>query len=221
MAKSTRTQNSSQQTQKTRRSRNPEATRSEILMAAEQEFSRHGLLSARSEEIAAQTGVAKSMIFYHFNNKEGLYEAVLEQATAGLIHVSQLNTDDLSPTVALEKMACELLQCLANRPNLPILLHLEAIQNQGKYYERIGMLNVFNSLIAILQRGITTKEFRPLEPRQTAVNIVGTCVFYFVVHENLKYLWPKRRMLSKPMLDEHEQEALDFILRGVKFLPKR
>ena len=216
MTKLTHTQDSSQPAQKTRRGRNPEATRSEILDAAEQEFAKQGFPAARAEAIAAQTGVTKSMIFYHFNNKEELYEAVLERATAGLIQVSQLKTEDLSPTAALEKVTSELLQRLANNPNLPILLHLEAIQNRGKYYERIGMLKVFNSLISILQRGVASGEFRALEPRQAAVNIVGACAFYFVVHENLKYLWPNRRMLSKKMLDEHAQEAIDFIMVGVK-----
>lgn len=156
------------------------------------------------------------MIFYHFHSKEELYEAVLKRATVGLIEVSQLKTEELSPSVALEKVIRKLLQCLVSNPNLSTLLHLEAIQNQGRYYERIGMLNVFNSLIAILRRGITVGEFRTLEPRQAAVNMVGTCVFYFVVRENLKYLWPNRRMLSKKMLDEHAQEATDLIMSGVK-----
>ena len=156
------------------------------------------------------------MIFYHFTNKEDLYEAVLERATARLIQVSQLKIEAVSPTLALEKVVRELLQCLAGNPNLPVLLHLEAIQNQGKYYERIGMLRVFDSLIAILQRGIAMGEFRPLDPRQAAVNMVGTCAFYFVVHENLKYLWPNRHMLSKAMLDEHAQEAINFVMTAVK-----
>lgn len=216
MAKPTATQDSSQPGRKARRGRDPEATRAEILDAAEQEFARQGLLSARTDAIAAQTGVTKSMIFYHFTNKEDLYEAVLERATARLIQVSQLKIEAVSPTLALEKVVRELLQCLAGNPNLPVLLHLEAIQNQGKYYERIGMLRVFDSLIAILQRGIAMGEFRPLDPRQAAVNMVGTCAFYFVVHENLKYLWPNRHMLSKAMLDEHAQEAINFVMTAVK-----
>ena len=60
-----------------RRVRNSEITRTEILSAAEQEFARYGLAAARTRAIAAQTGVTKSMIFYHFKSKEDLYQAVL------------------------------------------------------------------------------------------------------------------------------------------------
>jgi TetR/AcrR family transcriptional regulator len=78
------------------------------------------------------------------------------------------------------------------------------------------VLKLFNSLISILQRGVAVGAFRPLEPRQTAVNIVGACAFYFVVNENLKYLWAEQQMLSQEMLDEHAREAIEPIVAGVQ-----
>jgi len=76
-----------------RRVRAPEITRTEILNAAEQEFARYGLAAARTEAIAAQTGVTKSMIFYHFKSKEDLYQAVLAQAASELIKLGHLQTE--------------------------------------------------------------------------------------------------------------------------------
>jgi AcrR family transcriptional regulator len=118
-----------------RRVRAPEVTRTEILSAAEQEFARYGLAAARTEAIAAQTGVTKSMIFYHFKSKEDLYQAVLAQAASELINLGHLQAEDDSPEQALQQLVEKLLRCLAANPNLPRLFHLEAIQNQGKYYE--------------------------------------------------------------------------------------
>ncbi len=199
-----------------RRVRDPEITRTEILSAAEQEFARYGLAAARTEAIAAQTGVTKSMIFYHFKSKQDLYQAVLAQAASELIKLSHMQTEGYSPEQALQQLVEKLLKCLAANPNLPRLFHLEAIQNQGKYYEQIGMPMFFDKLICVLQQGIAKSVFRPLEPRQTAVNIVGVCAFYFVVNENLKYLWADQQMFSQKRLDEHTQEAINLIMAGVK-----
>ncbi|NER84339.1 MAG: TetR/AcrR family transcriptional regulator [Leptolyngbya sp. SIO1D8] len=199
-----------------RRARDPEITRTEILRAAEQEFARYGLAATRTEAIAAQTGATKSMIFYHFKSKEDLYQAVLVRAASELIKLSQMKTESYSPEQALQQLVEKLLKCLAINPNLPNLFHLEAIQNKGKYYEKIGMSMFFDKLISILQKGIAEGVFRPLEPRQTAVNIVGVCAFYFVVNENLKYLWADQQMFSQERLDSHTQEAMNLVMAGVK-----
>ncbi len=62
--------------------RNPEATKTQILDAAEEEFARYGLAGARTEPIAANTGVTKAMIHYYFGTKEELYQAVLKRQAA-------------------------------------------------------------------------------------------------------------------------------------------
>ncbi|WP_036487439.1 TetR/AcrR family transcriptional regulator [Myxosarcina sp. GI1] len=48
------------------RSRDSEATQTEILDAAVEEFALQGLNNARIETIAANTGVTKAMIYYYF-----------------------------------------------------------------------------------------------------------------------------------------------------------
>ena len=50
-----------------RSTRDAEATKTEIMEAAVEEFARHGLANARIEAIAAHTDVTKAMIYYYFN----------------------------------------------------------------------------------------------------------------------------------------------------------
>jgi AcrR family transcriptional regulator len=57
-----------------------QATRLQILEAAEAEFAEHSLSSARLEAIATRAGVTKTLIFYYFGTKERLREAVLSRA---------------------------------------------------------------------------------------------------------------------------------------------
>jgi TetR/AcrR family transcriptional regulator len=197
--------------------RNPEATKNQILDAAEAEFAVTGLGAARTEAIAAQTGVTKAMIYYYFQSKEELYRAVLERCLSDALGtLDQLQLDYLPPDAALVRLLEKMLQCMSENPRIGSILCLEAIQNKGKYYpKQLGDL-LYGTIISILEQGIVAGVFRQLEPRHTAVNIVGTCAFYFTAQENLKYLWPGKRLLGKELLQGHAQESIDLIMAGIR-----
>jgi TetR/AcrR family transcriptional regulator len=197
--------------------RNAEATKTQILDAAEAEFAVTGLSAARTESIAAKTGVTKAMIYYYFQSKEELYRAVLERCfTESLGMMEQLQLDCLPPDAALVRLLEQLLFCMSENPHISSILTLEAIQNKGKYYPiKLGDV-LYGTIIKILEQGIELGVFRQLEARHTAVNIVGTCAFYFTAQENLKYLWQGKRMLGKEQLQFHTKEAIDLIMIGVR-----
>lgn len=201
----------------TKQVRDAEATQAVILAAAEEEFAKHGLTAARTEAIAAKTGVAKSMIYYYFKDKEGLYQAVLKRAHSDLLQTSlQLDLDHLSPESALEKFLTALLDCVSRNPKLPMIMFHEAVQNQGQYYKRSSSLSIDKALVKILERGVATGAFRQLEPFQSAINIMGTCLFYFIGIGNIQHYPQGKRILSKAMLEQHSQEAIALILAGVR-----
>jgi TetR/AcrR family transcriptional regulator len=197
--------------------RNSEATKNQILDAAEAEFAVTGLGAARTEAIAAQTGVTKAMIYYYFQSKEELYRAVLDRCLSDALGTFlQLQLDYLPPDAALVRLLEKMLQCMSENPRIGSILSLEAIQNKGKYYpKQLGDL-LYGTIISILEQGIVAGVFRQLEPRHTAVNIVGTCAFYFTAQENLKYLWPGKRLLGKDLLQGHAQESIDLIMAGIR-----
>ncbi|BDZ54325.1 TetR/AcrR family transcriptional regulator [Agromyces marinus] len=53
-------------------------TREELIDAARQEFSEHGVTGATTRRIAARAGVDPGMIRHHFGSKAGLWQAALE-----------------------------------------------------------------------------------------------------------------------------------------------
>lgn len=198
------------------RSRDSEATQTEIVDAAVEEFALHGLADARIETIADNTGVTKAMIYYYFKSKEGLYITVLERGFNRYMRpLQELSLDSLSPENALEQYVRCLLSNLAKNPNWPLIMCYEALQNQGKYYKQINIHNIDEILIAILERGIADNSFRSLEPRMTANNIIGVCVFYFLSREGLGHLFPGQQMLGKQMLELHIQQSIELIMAGV------
>jgi len=53
-------------------------TRAAILAAAESVFARAGLAGSRTDLVAAQAGANKALLYYYFQSKEKLYQAVLD-----------------------------------------------------------------------------------------------------------------------------------------------
>src|SRR5204862_5328401 len=61
------------------RTHDAEGARQAILNAAEEIFAEHGFDGARIDAIAAASGYNKSLIFHYFDDKLGLYTAVLKR----------------------------------------------------------------------------------------------------------------------------------------------
>jgi TetR/AcrR family transcriptional regulator, transcriptional repressor for nem operon len=64
------------------RSRDPERTRERLLQAASREVYRSGFQSASLDTILAAAGVTKGALYYHFDSKEALGYAVVEEVIA-------------------------------------------------------------------------------------------------------------------------------------------
>lgn len=62
-----------------------EETKRRLLDAARVEFSSYGIAGARVNRIAERAGVNKERIYGHFQNKEGLFKAVIAEAMAELV----------------------------------------------------------------------------------------------------------------------------------------
>jgi len=68
------------------RVRDPERTRGRLLRAAFQEMHRSGFRNADLDAILAGAGVTKGALYYHFDNKEALGYAVVDEVMASDLH---------------------------------------------------------------------------------------------------------------------------------------
>lgn len=198
-------------------SREARDSRAEILGAAAGIFATAGLAGARMDEIAETAGVNKALLYYYFESKETLYEAVLEE------HFSEFNKRAL---VVLNETgpAREILLRYAG-------MHFDFICSQLKYASLYHQLMVSGgkalthlvkkyfaprseALGRLLERGMRDGEFRKANITNTSISIVSTIVFYFSaakVMEQLGHPDP----FSKTNLKRRRQETLDFICHGI------
>jgi len=66
--------------------RDPGRTRGRLLRAAFEEMLRSGFRNADLDAILATAGVTKGALYYHFDNKEALGYAVVDEVIASNVH---------------------------------------------------------------------------------------------------------------------------------------
>ena len=72
--------------EKKRRFRDPARTRERLLQAAFREVRRSGFQSTGINTILAATNVTKGALYYHFNSKEALGHAIVDEIVAKVVH---------------------------------------------------------------------------------------------------------------------------------------
>jgi len=103
------------------------SARDRILDAAEEVFAADGYSGAGMKAIALCAGVAQGLLHYHFDNKEGLYAAVIERRS-GIINADRLARLDAVRTDAPDAVA-QILRALLAPPLGPL--------GGGRTYARI------------------------------------------------------------------------------------
>jgi TetR/AcrR family transcriptional regulator len=110
------------------RPRDAQQTRQVILDAAENEFAQNGFNGSRIDQIAQVSGYNKSLIFQYFQNKENLYNAVIERLrqrmdTAFLARLGDLPTLDAETVQTVVSMALRhIFDSLLEYPNAQKIL---------------------------------------------------------------------------------------------------
>lgn len=136
-----------------------------ILEVATLEFESKGFNGARIDAIAEATRTSKRMIYYHFDGKEGLYIAVLENAYRRIREIElSLHLEDLDPVEALRELTGFTHDYHLQNPGFVRLVMTENIHN-GIHLERSKVIqSVNNSAIEMLsrvyERGVISGVFR-------------------------------------------------------------
>jgi AcrR family transcriptional regulator len=104
-------------------------SRERILDAATELFATRGYAGAGVDRLAERSGIAKTAIYYHFGNKEGLLAAVLERtATQWIEGIQQAALQAGDPLERLDRALAGMRAMLEERPWIYKLFQILALE---------------------------------------------------------------------------------------------
>jgi TetR/AcrR family transcriptional regulator, transcriptional repressor for nem operon len=175
------------------RLRNPERTRKRLLQAAFREVYRYGFQSAGIDTILAATNVTKGALYYHFESKEALGYAIVEEIIAEITRdrwvLPLQRSKDKNPVDAL----IGIVQAIPARPRdvrsgCPLVnLAQEMSQIDEQFRKRLERIfHAWQEEIAMaLRRGQSQGIVRrDLVPEETASFLIAMVEGYEVLAKN-------------------------------------
>jgi TetR/AcrR family transcriptional regulator len=182
-------------------------TRAEIVAAAERHFAESGFEATRLDDIAADVGIRRAAIFYHFGDKQELYAAVLHEVFG--------TWTDVLPSCGnvVERLEASLtgwIDYVAQRPSVARLILREAANARPgvvSTFVRAGSAPVawFRALI---DQGVVSGDLKPLIEPHRFISLMGAItVFHFAAMPWLTLDAPFDPW-SRAELEKHKREIL-------------
>ena len=160
------------------RTHNAEGAREAILNAAEKIFSEHGFAGARIDDIAAEAGYNKGLIFRYFGDKLRLYLEIIRRADVATREIqtravaslmedgTSLNPESVAPL--LRKSIGEVFDFYCGNPQMMHIFQWEMAEGWQNYRQIAGQIDssdidLVKPLMAKLQEtGLLRSDFDPL-----------------------------------------------------------
>jgi TetR/AcrR family transcriptional regulator, regulator of autoinduction and epiphytic fitness len=161
-----------------------------ILAGGMQEFLAHGYAGTSMDRIAMAAGVSKATVYSHFQDKEGLFTALIEQLVQGEFRsLFDSNADHLqsAPRIFLSELANRLLDMGANEPQFLNFMRL-IIGESGRFPQlaRVFVQNVERTSFQMIQQYLAAcPQLKLADPEATARIFIGAIVHFLIVQEML------------------------------------
>jgi AcrR family transcriptional regulator len=129
-------------------------SRGKLLRAAAERFAERGFSATSIDAVCRDAGVVKSAIYWHFESKEGLLAAVLEEtATAWIDGIVKSCAQTGDPRERLQRAIAGMRELVETKPALLRLLHAILLERSDPE-TRVVLLRVFDRARAALVDGI-------------------------------------------------------------------
>lgn len=163
----------------------PQDTRGAILASAAELFARQGLAATTIKEIGAEAGVNPALIYYYFDDKQALYQAVLEGMIArfagGLAATAAAHP---TPAEGIRAVLARQAEVFLEEPLLPRLLVRELADHEARLAApelRQQAQQLLRALAALVRRGQEDGSFRrDVVPELAAISALSQVNWFCV-----------------------------------------
>lgn len=190
-------------------------SRTKLITAATRLFADKGFSAVSIRELAQQAGVNSALISYHFDGKEGLYTAVLENQFSLMLQLAErINKEPLTPEQKIREYATTVFNIHQKYPALIRLLYSELF-NPSPCFEVITekiLAKLFQILFKAISDGIEAGQFRAdLHIENAVISLAGIMNFYFISRPLTKKLLPEIDNCAAT----YTKQAVEIFLAGI------
>ncbi|AYN14248.1 TetR family transcriptional regulator [Pseudomonas monteilii] len=191
-----------------------------IIQAAEDEFARHGFKGTSMNTIALKAGLPKANLHYYFNNKLGLYIAVL----SNIIELwdstfNALSVDD-DPGEALSQYIRTKMEFSRRNPQASRIFAMEVISGGTclTEYFSADYREWFRGRAAVFQAWIAAGKMDPVDPVHLIFLLWGSTQHYADFATQICQVTGRSR-LTKQDMEDASNNLIHIILKGCGIKP--
>jgi AcrR family transcriptional regulator len=191
--------------------------RKEILDAAARVFNRKGFAAARVDDIAAESGISKGLLYWYFKGKDAVIVALLRSLLAPESRrLKKLASGDGSATQRLGQVVDQVVREFAAFSRmLPLTFEFYALAFRNRSVSTVvrEFFAVYTTSVAeVIRQGIAAGEFLAGDPSRMALS-------FGAVLEGTVLLWVFDR--DSVDLEEQIREGAATFLRGISTDPSK
>ncbi|MFP6849800.1 MAG: TetR/AcrR family transcriptional regulator [Pseudomonas sp.] len=198
------------------RQKNEEA----ILAAAEEEFAKHGFKGTSMNTIAQTVGLPKANLHYYFNNKLGLYLAVLSNILELWDSTFNALTVEDDPAEALARYIRAKMEFSRRYPKASRIFAMEVISGGeclSEYFNQ-DYLSWFRGRAAVFEAWIAAGKMDPVDPVHLIFLLWSSTQHYADFASQVCRVSGKAR-LTKQDIEHAGNNLIHIILKGCGLTP--
>ena len=198
--------------------RSADQTAAKLLAATHDLLVERGGQTASVSDICARAEVNVAMVKYCFGSKDGLLDALLEQALRRLAaELEGLARADLPPEAALRRHVSQVVRNYVRYPYVNRLMTERLLAADPAAVDRISQafaLPARDFYASLLSAGQSADEWRELDPTLFFFAVIGLCEFLFSARPLLERAFGAT--IDSDLVARYSQQVADLIVGGVR-----
>jgi AcrR family transcriptional regulator len=192
-------------------------TRTAILAAARSVFARRGFEGASTRHVARIAGVNNAMIYYHFNDKDQLYRAVLADSFSAFERIWDhgIFTSSATASRKIAKFIEEFIRFQHRNEDLRKIMSME-FANCSQNYRWLAdtyFIHSYARLENILREGVRSGELKKCDPSLVIPSLVGMIIHSYIMRPIAEHVTGRKVDLT---VSRFGRFVTDMIFNGLK-----